>query len=147
MKKLLPPVLFVISLAAAWLANRFVPIGVLVPPAVRPFGCVLIVAGLALLVAARVEFARVRTNVYTFDEPGTLVTQGVFRLSRHPMYLGFALVLAGAAVWFGSIAAFVPAALFIAVTDRWYIAFEERWMRAKFGAAYEEYARRTRRWI
>lgn len=121
--------------------------GILVPPALRPFGGLPILAGIALLVIARLQFARARTNIYTFDEPGTLVTGGVFRISRHPMYLGFALVLAGAAIWLGSIAAFVPVILFIAIADRWYIGFEEEWLRRKFGSAYEGYARGTRRWI
>ncbi|MCM5682225.1 DUF1295 domain-containing protein [Schlegelella sp. S2-27] len=146
MKKLLPPVLFALCAAAMFAAER-VPGADALPTTGRLGGAAAVAAGLVLLVAARVQFARARTNVYTFDEPGQLVTGGVFRLSRHPMYLGFTLVLLGLALCLRSVPALGLAAAFAGVADRWYIAFEERWLRSKFGPAYLEYAARTRKWF
>ncbi|MEK8029846.1 isoprenylcysteine carboxylmethyltransferase family protein [Ideonella sp. DXS29W] len=110
-------------------------------------GAATVSAGLCLLVVARLQFALARTNIFTFDEPGQLVTSGAFRVSRHPMYLGFALALLGWALLLQSWPSLCVAGTFVLITDRWYIAFEERWLRAKFGQAYSAYAARTRRWV
>ena len=146
MKKLLPPVLCALC-AATMFAAEPLPFADALPAAGRLPGAAMAMAGLVLLVVARLQFARARTNIYTFDEPGRLVTTGVFRLSRHPMYLGFTLVLLGLALWLRSVPALGLAAAFAGIADRWYIAFEERWLRSKFGPAYLQYAARTRRWI
>jgi protein-S-isoprenylcysteine O-methyltransferase Ste14 len=146
MRKLLPPVLFALFALAMWGAERL-PGADAVPSPYRHTGWLLGAAGMGLLASARLQFARARTNIYTFDEPGQLVTSGVFRWSRHPMYLGFTLVLLGWALLLGSAPALGLAGVFAVIADRWYIAFEERWMRSKFGPAYEAYAARTRRWF
>jgi len=76
-----------------------------------------------------------------------LVSDGLFRWSRNPMYLGFVLLLLGIAILLGTATPFAGPLIFAIVADRWYIGFEERAMRQKFGADYEAYRRRTRRWI
>lgn len=146
MKKLLPPLLFALC-AASMFATQRLPGSEALPAVARPAGFAAILAGLILLAVARLQFARAKTNILTFDEPGQLVTGGAFRVSRHPMYLGFALVLVGLALTLRSLPALCIAAGFVLIADRWYIAFEERWLRVKFGEAYEAYARRTRRWL
>lgn len=110
-------------------------------------GAILMGVGLVPLIVARIQFAKTKTNIFTFDEPGQLVTTGVFRVSRNPMYLGFALLLLGVSWLLRSIPAMIIFMAFVLITDRWYIAFEERWMRDKFGSAFEAYAKRTRRWL
>lgn len=110
-------------------------------------GAVVMVVGFVFLIVARLQFAKAKTNIFTFDEPGQFVTTGVFRVSRNPMYLGFALLLLGVSLLLRSMPAMGVLTAFVVITDRWYIAFEERLMREKFGEVYEEYARRTRRWL
>jgi protein-S-isoprenylcysteine O-methyltransferase Ste14 len=107
------------------------------------------VAALGLLVtlAGARLFARIGTNIKTFNEPGVLVTGGLFRWSRNPMYAGFLLILAGTAILLGAATPFLLVILFALVADRWYIAFEERALASKFGEEYAAYKRRTRRWI
>lgn len=63
------------------------------------------------------------------------------------MHLGFVLILAGAWLLLGSLSPLMGVALFVIVTDRWYISFEEKAMKSAFGEDYEAYRRRTRRWI
>lgn len=146
MKKLLPPLLFAICFALM-LALEFLPGAEAMPSEARAVGGIAISAGLILLIVARWQFAKARTNILTFNEPGQLVTAGVFRVSRHPMYLGFSMVLLGLALMLRSIPALCVAATFVLISDRWYIAFEERWLLAKFGETYVKYSRRTRRWF
>lgn len=143
--KILPPVFVLVLLALIGAAHVLSPTHL--PPVVRATGVPLALLGIGVAVAARRVFARRHANVYTFDTPTALVTDGVFARSRNPMYLGLALLLLGAALGSGSLLGLVVAATFVPVANRAYIAFEERKMRETFGAAYESYAARTPRWL
>lgn len=148
MKKILPPflfVLFVVTMAGiCWKTESAHHI--LYP--YNLFGLPIILCGLALAVVAKKLFQKLKTNVMTFDYPGVLVAEGPFRYSRNPMYLGFVISLAGFAVLLGgAVSSFVLTMLFLIVTDRWYVAFEEKMMIKKFGKDYEEYCQNVRRWI
>lgn len=147
MKRLLPPILMLLCLLAMLALDRLLPVRELIPPPANLGGLILILAGLGLAIAGRLTFARAGTEIYTFREPGRLVTGGVFRISRNPMYLGMLLLLAGVAVLLGSLAPFMVAVFFAIVADRWYIRYEEAAMDAKFGAEYRAYRQRTRRWL
>ena len=142
----LPPVLLIAALAVMVGLYFAFPGPVLVPAHNQCIGAAL-AAGLLLSFAGARQFARRDTNIKTFDDPDVLVTEGLFRFSRNPMYLGFVLFLLGAAIYFGTLASFIVAAAFAVLTDRWYIRFEEQAMRRKFGAAYEAYAASVRRWL
>lgn len=98
------------------------------------------------MVGAR-QFERARTNIKTFDRPDKLVTWGVFRWTRNPMYLGFAGALFGLWLALGSASPALIMLAFWVTCDRWYIRFEERVMRQRFGADYLAYCERTRRWL
>lgn len=147
MQKLLPPLLTVALLLLMFVVDRFVPIAHVVPAPYNKLGALLIVAGLGAGMAARIAFLRVHTNIHTFREPGTLLTDGVFRFSRNPMYVGMALVLLGAALLFGSLSPLFLVVAFVVISDRWYIAFEEAWLERKFGDSYRAYKEHTRRWL
>ena len=88
-----------------------------------------------------------KTTVKPFGEPSILVTDGVFRISRNPMYLGFALILMGVAVLMRPITPYIVIPLFVVLMDRGFIKAEEQMLLEKFGAAWLEYTKKTRRWI
>ena len=147
-QSLLPPRLFQICLV--------VMVGFDVVFSPRPIfaGGVMLFAGIALALAGAFltisgagQFSRRKTSINTFLKPDRLVTDGLFALSRNPMYLGFALALAGSALVLNSYVGLAIAAGFVLVADRWYIAFEEPVMAETFGAAYADYCKKTRRWI
>ena len=92
-------------------------------------------------------FDRAGTNIKTFDAPGTLVTTGWFRFSRNPMYVGFTLLLVGAAAVAGCAFALASPIVFALISARIYIPFEESALSRAFGDAYETYRRRVRRWL
>lgn len=147
-KRLLPPQLFLISIGVMVALKFFWP-GMLVHMSLVATiaGGVLLVLGIALAYWGSIYFARLKTNIDTFREPGMLVTDGPFRFSRNPMYLGMVTGLIGVALALGAATPFLVVLAFIIITDRWYIAFEERWMQEKFGAAYAQYRKRTWRWV
>jgi protein-S-isoprenylcysteine O-methyltransferase Ste14 len=76
-----------------------------------------------------------------------LITSGPYQLTRNPMYLGLVILTLGIAIWIGAWPMFgAPVALF--ATANWvHIPFEEAKMRRQFGAAYDNYVARVRRWI
>jgi protein-S-isoprenylcysteine O-methyltransferase Ste14 len=75
------------------------------------------------------------------------VTDGPYRLTRNPGYLGMTLLYAGIAIAADAVWALAPLPVAIAVIDRGVIAREERYLERTFGAPYTEYKRRVRRWI
>jgi len=148
MKKILPPFLFitfvVIMGVTCWGMGSLHKV-------IYPFtliGIPFIVAGLFLSIVGKRLFNRLDANIMTFDDPTVLVTKGVYKYTRNPMYLGFVISMAGFSLLMGAaVSSFLLAGLFFAITDRWYIAFEEKTMLHKFGLEYEEYCRKVRRWI
>jgi protein-S-isoprenylcysteine O-methyltransferase Ste14 len=109
----------------------------------------LAVLGLAVAISGLAAFGRARTTVNPLkpDEASTLVVSGVYRVTRNPMYLGFLLLLLAWAVFLGNIAGILVLVMFVLYMNLFQIAPEERALAARFGAAFEEYRRRVRRWI
>lgn len=96
---------------------------------------------------AQLLWARTTVNPYRAQATRQLVTTGPNAISRNPMYLGMAGLLASHAVARRSPAALAWLGLFVAVLDRTQIAYEEEHLRRRFGDQYEQYAARVRRWI
>ena len=146
-KWLIPPVLFLLCLAAMGLLRWAWPIAIWLYPPVTWLGVLPVLAGLGLGLAGVWRFRRHRTRIMPFREAKRLVCDGVYRCTRNPMYLGDVLMLLGVWIALGALSPLAPAALFAIVTDRWYIPVEEEMLRRKFGREFEDYCRRTRRWI
>ena len=81
------------------------------------------------------------------EQASTLVTSGVYRFTRNPMYVGILLLLAAVAAHLGSVLALLGLPAFVFWIGRFQIAPEERALRAKFGSAYDDYTRAVRRWL
>lgn len=110
---------------------------------------VLGATGLAFDGAAIAAFFAVRTTVNPMAPGSTssLVTSGLYRVTRNPMYLGLLLILSGVAVYIGNPLALTVIAGFIAYITRFQIMPEEALLRQKFGADYTLYCARVRRWL
>ncbi len=126
-----------------------VPVPVLgpLPDALRLIGIPVVAGGLWLAVANARRFELAGANIVTSLDPTAFVTDGAFRWSRNPMYLGFLLLATGVACGVGSLSAFVGPLVFFAAADRWYIPFEERRMSDVFGDEYQRYRSVVRRWV
>jgi len=110
------------------------------------FGVALAVLGLGLNVIGDRQFQRAKTTMNPFGKPRVLVTAGVFRYSRHPMYLGMVLLTIGLAIFIGYATPFAGAALWAVLNYR-FIPHEEHTLSASFGQQYERYRTSTRRWL
>jgi protein-S-isoprenylcysteine O-methyltransferase Ste14 len=135
----------VLHLAAAWVVSWVSP--AIFGGAGRLIGPVLVVAGLVLMGAAILQMARHRTTVIPRRDPSALVTDGVFSLSRNPIYLGDAMILLGAILWRDAVLALPLVVSFVWLIQTRFIRDEEARLTLAFGPEFDLWAARTRRWI
>ena len=118
-------------------------------PARLPLALAMLALGVAVALAGVIAFRSKRTTVnpFTPSASSSVVSGGIYRVSRNPMYLGFFLALAGWALYLSNVAAvlFLPA--FVAYMTQYQIKFEERALAAKFGSEFSQYMARVRRWV
>lgn len=110
-------------------------------------GTVLVGLGVGLMFLAVFQMARYRTTVIPHRDADALVTTGIFGLSRNPIYLGDAMVLAGAVLLFAPPVAILLVPVFMLVIRQRFILPEEARLSRRFGREFDDYARRVRRWI
>ncbi len=141
-----PPVWTLSGLALIWVL-ALIPL----PGGFGVFGPGLALACLALALwlmgRAVLQMARLRTTVNPRGQPRVLVTDGVFGLSRNPIYLGDALLLLAAAFWTDSLAGLLVVAGFVWIVTARFIRVEEARLVDTFGVTAEEWFGRVRRWI
>ena len=109
----------------------------------------LVALGVAVAFAGVIAFRKKRTTVnpLTPSASSAVVSSGVYRFSRNPMYLGFLLALAGWAVYLSNVGLLVLLAAFVAYLTQYQIKPEERALLAKFGDEFARYMSRVRRWL
>jgi protein-S-isoprenylcysteine O-methyltransferase Ste14 len=110
-------------------------------------GGVLAIVGAIVVILASSLFRRVGTNVKPWQPATALVTSGLYRRTRNPMYLGMSLLYAGLALLFNSIIALLLLFVVIPIVQTQVIAREERYLEARFGDDYRAYRARVRRWF
>jgi protein-S-isoprenylcysteine O-methyltransferase Ste14 len=146
-KKIMPPTWLLIAISTMLILHFLVPFCSLVPKIWNLSGLVLLAAGVMVNLIADSAFQKAHTTVRPFEESTELVATGVFQFSRNPMYLGFVLILAGIAILLRTVSPFVVILAFVILIDTAYIRVEERMLAEKFGAAWETYKSKTRRWL
>jgi len=145
--RVLPPAYLVLAIAMM-LALHFLLPGVRI--IVFPwnfFGAIPLVLGIVINLLADRAFKKANTTVKPFEESTTLITNGIFRISRHPMYFGFVLILLGIALLIASMTPYIVVVLFAVFMDRVFIVVEERILEEKFGNTWLQYKSTVRRWI
>ena len=146
----IPPIVqFLICALLAWALAMLVPQLAFGSPLSAYAGYGLIFAGAILLTLAILAFVRARTTVNPLapEQAQALVTSGLYRFTRNPMYLAMALILIGGAFALGNIAALATPAIFVCVMTELQIKPEERALQSIFGEAFSAYRKQTRRWL
>ena len=105
--------------------------------------------GLVIFLAGVLTFRQAKTTVnpLTPEVTTTIVTSGIYRFTRNPMYLGFLLILGGWAFYLCNLLAFAILPLFVWYINRFQIVPEERVLGAKFSDAFTAYKSSVRRWL
>lgn len=146
----IPPLFLVVTVAAAIiLVSIFVPAANVHWPGHRLLATCALVLGPMLAGLGVFQFGRARTTVSPLRPARTqaIVTTGVYRWSRNPMYLGMALALLGLAAWWSSVPGYLAVPAFVAYLTRYQILPEEQALLAKFGPEFSAYTQQVRRWV
>lgn len=142
-----PPVWLVIGLIAIFVLHEYLPLYRFRGSLSTALGSAAILAGLVLLVLAGGLFKRADTDMIPFRDVRALVTGGVYRFTRNPMYLGMALILLGTACTTGIASGLLVPVLFMGIIELRFIRPEEQMLRGIFGEKFDAYCGRVRRWL
>ena len=147
--KVPPPIVGLVSAAIAWLVNVIFPSLVVHSSLFRYVAVIFLIIGLLVELVAVYLFIKSRTTVNPMrpDRSRHLVTQGLYRWTRNPMYLGMLMLLLGFVLWQGSPLAIIGPVFFVSYLTIFQIQPEEQILLELFGDEYSEYKRRVRRWL
>ncbi len=147
MRKQLPPSYFIEALFLIVLLHYFFPVSQVVRGLWRCAGLLLIFLGVFLNIAADKKIKQYETTVKPYEESRVLVIEGVFGVSRNPMYLGMVMILGGVALLVGSVTPWLIVGGFSILMDKLFICPEERMLEQKFGEQFRQYRQKVRRWV
>jgi len=145
-----PPKIFLLFILAGLALDALLPWR-LIPgiegPLATGVGVLLLLAGIIVMWRAVARFGREGTNVPTDRPAETLVTNGIYRHTRNPIYVAFMALYLGIGFVLGNAWILILALPFLLILHFGVVAREERYLEAKFGEAYRSYRRRVRRWL
>jgi protein-S-isoprenylcysteine O-methyltransferase Ste14 len=146
-RRLLPPAYFLLAIAIMLTLHYRFPMVRWLGESVRLWGLAPIILGVVVGGFANAQFRRRGTTVKPFQLSSALVTGGLFRVSRNPMYLAMVLILTGIAVVLGSLTPLVVVPLFVWLMTALFIRHEEASLEEQFGDDYTGYKQSVRRWF
>lgn len=144
-----PPVVAIIIGLLMWAVDKKLAFGKFQSEFQLPITLTLLVIGLLLMAIAVGYFIAAKTTINPLRpaNASALITTGVFAISRNPIYLGDLLLLAALAMWLGNALNVALLALFVWYINRFQVMPEERALKQRFGATYDAYCSRVRRWL
>jgi protein-S-isoprenylcysteine O-methyltransferase Ste14 len=143
-----PPVWLLLAIVITWWIAQVQPLAWTIGgPVSDLLGGFLVGGGIVLILLAALEMRKRRTTIIPHMEADHLVTSGIFKRSRNPIYLGDALILAGLALRWETPVALLLVPLFMGTITARFIVPEENALRRKFRADFARYCLKTRRWV
>ena len=147
--KIPPPLIYVLIFVVSVLIEKAVPISFasLRSTTFRYAGAVLILSGLLFMVPAVSQFIRSKNTLVPVRPANSLQTNGVYSVSRNPMYLGWLILYIGLIPIVGNWWSLIFAIIVIVAVTYLVIKPEEQYLRRRFGESYLSYTSKVRRWI
>jgi protein-S-isoprenylcysteine O-methyltransferase Ste14 len=127
--------------------NYAIPIRKLIPSPYGYVGSILMLFGFLVMMKAHNLFQQLDTAIRPDENPTLLVQEGPFKISRHPMYLGFVLILLGIAILLGNLSAFISPVLLFLILNQKFIKHEEQNLELLFQHEYLLYKKKSKKWI
>ena len=146
-KNIHPPIIALMFIVLAYFLGRFVPLPFVAPAILRNLGLLMTFIGFLLGMGAFLEFRNARTTVDPHGSSQHVVTSGIYRFTRNPIYLGFLLMVIGLPLNSGLYWGVVMAPFYIFLMNRLVIEHEEAYLEKKFGNTYASYKAQVRRWL
>lgn len=142
-----PPIVALMFIMIAYFLGRFVPLPFVAPMILRNIGLLLTFLGFLLGIGAFIEFRKARTTLDPHGSAKQIVTSGIYRFTRNPIYLGFLLMVIGLPLNSGLYGGILMAPLYMMTMTRLVIEHEEVYLERKFKDQYTGYKSRVRRWL
>ena len=145
--KIPPAAVWFICALIMWGIARLLPFGAL--PHLPIVAIVMALIGIGAGIAGVWSVYKARTTINPLEpsEATHFVSEGIYKLSRNPMYVGLACCLVSWAIWLSYLLPWLGVLLFVAYMTRFQIIPEERVLRQKFGDEYQNYCLKVRRWL
>jgi len=147
--KIPPPVLVIISVALMWVLSRYFPFAPHLLPYNYFVAAIFAIAGIGFIAPAVRQFLRAQTTVHPMHPQKTtvLVTEGVYKVTRNPMYVGLWLILNAVGFFLNALTPFVVIVLFLLYIENFQIKPEEEALSQLFGESFEQYKKNVKRWL
>ena len=142
-----PPKIAITLLVAAIVLWHLSPPETIIYLPYKLIGTIYIPLGFAVLLIAWLQFKKANAAICPTAESPLIVTSGIYRYIRNPMYLGMLLMLLGSAFFMGTITAMLAPVIFFLIIDKVFIPYEEEKLLTSFGDSYSQYMLTTRRWL
>lgn len=144
----MPPVWLALALAIAWWQKTYFSMGLSFGPGWADLlGGLLVGGGIILMGLAVHEMRRHRTTIIPHQSADRLVSSGIFKRSRNPIYLGDVMILTGFILYWDAVLALPLIPIFVWILEKRFIEPEEGALRRKFVAEFMRYSQQTRRWL
>lgn len=147
MIKIPPPLIVLVLIVSIYFSSKKIdPINI---PLQLEISIFILSAGILIFVNPVLQFIKSKTTVnpIQFEEVNKLVTSGIFKYSRNPMYLGMLMIVLSTSIFYLNIYSILTPLLFILWINKFQIKREEEFLIEKFGDEYLSYKKKTRRWI
>ena len=144
--KIHPPVLTFIFILLSYAVNWFIPLQ-FEAPWLKYSGLGLAAIGFLLPFIAIREFMKARTTVDPHGSVTSIISSGIYRFTRNPIYLGFVLMLIGFLLYSNTLWGLILSPVLILCFNKLVIEREEAYLEKKFGEQYTNYKSRVRRWL
>lgn len=123
------------------------PAATLFPPVIQGVGWIVGIIGGSMVVLTLWQLRKRRTSTNPVDAPSCLLTDGMFAISRNPLYVGYVVIVLGCALGSASYLALIFPVLCFGVLQTVIIPLEEAMLLKQFGTTYQSYQRTVRRWL
>ena len=143
----LPPHVLLASILLSLALDRWLPLMRLWESPCGYVGTTIIVLGFLVNISCALQFRRHQTTVIPFRESSALLTGGLYRYTRNPIYMSMIVVLIGFAVAWGSLSPWLVPPAFAVIVNQRFILREEAMLAETFGESYRAYCERVRRWL
>ena len=142
-----PPLLFISTLVVGLILSHFIPSFALPKSIAGSLGAVLSITGILIIRAAATNFVKRKTTVNPGGVTTTIVSDGVFKYTRNPMYLSLTFIYIGVSTMMNAWVGLLLLIPLLFIVQKGIIEREERYLERKFGEEYLNYKARVRRWI
>jgi protein-S-isoprenylcysteine O-methyltransferase Ste14 len=142
-----PPRIALLLMAISFAIWRFSPDATIFYIPFKYIGCFGITCGFVTMMGAWFQFRKHKTAICPTAPTTHFITNGAYRISRNPMYLGMLLMLAGTAFIIGAVQPFLAPVAFFLIMDKVFIPYEEEKLLNEYENQYADYMNRTRRWL